>query len=85
MAEVAGGLPETVVAGWATPPAYGVTVYEVIGEPPSDGAVQVTDAEPFPAVAATAVGAPGTVAGAGFIRTIAAMEGTPSELRMNSM
>jgi hypothetical protein len=85
VADVAGGLPETVVPGCGTPATYGVTVYEVIGEPPSDGAVHVTEADPFPADAVTAVGAPGTVGGAGFSCTIAATDGTPSLLRMNSM
>ena len=63
--------PVTValVAGAATiaePPAGDeVTEYEVIGLPPSEaGAVQETVAWALPAVAATAVAAPGTVAGA---------------------
>ena len=56
-----GGVPVTVVACCATPPWYGVTVYEVIGEPPSGGAVQVTEAEPLLAVATTPLGAPGAV------------------------
>jgi hypothetical protein len=43
-------------------PGDEVTVYEVIAEPPSDaGGVNVTVACPFPAVAATPVGAPGAV------------------------
>ena len=41
-----------------------VTVYPVIAEPPLlEGAVQLIDAEAFPPVAFTLVGAPGTVAG----------------------
>ena len=57
----------------------------MIGEPPSDGAVHDTDAEPLPAEAVTPVGAPGAVGGAAFIRTIAATDGTPALLTMNSM
>jgi len=58
--------------GWATadatlpvkPPGDEVAVKLVIGEPPSNtGAVYVTVAFPFPAVAITEVGAPGTVDG----------------------
>ena len=57
------------VAGAATvalaPAGLEVTLYEVIGLPPFEaGAVQETEAEALPAVAVTAVGAPGTVAGA---------------------
>ena len=47
----------------AVAPMNGVTVYDVIGLPPSAGAVQVTTADAFPAVAVTLVGAPGAVAG----------------------
>jgi hypothetical protein len=55
-------LPEAVVAD--TPPGVETTVYEVIGEPPSDpGADQVTVTEPAPAVAAVMIGAPGGAAG----------------------
>ena len=58
--EVAGGLPVTVTGVCAVEPMYGVTVYLVIALPPLlDGAVQLTVAEPLPAVAVTAVGAPG--------------------------
>src|SRR5450631_72845 len=47
------------------PPGAAVTVYPVIGEPPSlVGAVHDTTAWLFPAVADTPVGAPGTVTGA---------------------
>jgi phosphoribosylcarboxyaminoimidazole (NCAIR) mutase len=46
------------------PPGEAVTVYPVIGLPPSeDGAIHMTSAEALPAVAVTPVGAPGTVAG----------------------
>jgi hypothetical protein len=64
---VAGGLPPTLVSNCvcATPPTYGVTVYEVIDDPPFDGAVHDTDADPFPAVADTPDGAPGTVGALG--------------------
>ena len=51
----------TVVAGCATDPTYGVTVYDVIVDPPFDGADQLTVADPFPATADTPVGAPGAV------------------------
>jgi hypothetical protein len=37
----------------------------VIALPPFDGAVQLTDADPSPAVAVTPVGAPGAVGAAG--------------------
>jgi hypothetical protein len=40
-----------------------VTVYPVMGEPSSDGAVQETAAEALPAVADTPVGASGTAIG----------------------
>jgi hypothetical protein len=47
-----------------SPPGDAVTVYEVIADPPFDaGALNVTVAWPFPAVAAPALGAPGTVGG----------------------
>jgi hypothetical protein len=46
------------------PPGFEVTVYPVIAEPPLlDGAVNVTVAWPFPAVAVPIVGGPGTVDG----------------------
>ena len=46
------------------PPGDDVTVYPVITEPPLEvGAVQLTVACAFPAVALTLVGAPGTVIG----------------------
>ena len=59
--EVAGGLPDTVTGVCAADPIYGVTVYLVIALPPLFGAVQLTDADPLPAVADTPVGAPGGV------------------------
>ena len=46
------------------PPGEAVAVYEVTAEPPSEaGALHVTVAWPLPAIAATAAGAAGTVAG----------------------
>ncbi len=55
-------LPLAVVT--LTPPGDEVTVYEVMGAPPLEtGAVQLTVACAFAAVALIAVGAPGTVAG----------------------
>jgi hypothetical protein len=45
------------------PPVLEETVYEVIGEPPLDGAVNEIVACPFPATAVTPVGAFGTVDG----------------------
>jgi len=57
------------VTGLAVPvpvilPGFEVTVYPVIAEPPSlAGAVNVTVARVFPAVAVPIVGAPGTVEG----------------------
>ena len=45
-------------------PGVEVTVYPVTGDPPStDGAAHDTATSPLPAVAITAVGAPGTVTG----------------------
>jgi hypothetical protein len=55
------GLAEPV---FVKPPGLEVTVYPVIGEPPSlVGAVNVTVAWVIPAVAVPIVGAPGTVEG----------------------
>jgi hypothetical protein len=82
---VAGGVPVTVVDGRAVVPAYGVTVYDVIGEPPLAGAVHESEAEPFPATAVTPVGAAGAVGAAAVMCTVAAIDGTPDLLRMNSM
>ena len=46
-------------------PSVAVTVYALIGSPPSEaGAVQLTSTTPSPGAADTMVGAPGTVAGA---------------------
>ena len=46
------------------PPGFAVTLYEIMGLPPSEvGGVKVTVAWAFPAVAVPIVGAPGTVAG----------------------
>ncbi len=55
------GLPEPVAV---FPSGDEVTVYDKIAEPPSDdGTAKLTLACPFPAVAATDVGGPGTVRG----------------------
>ena len=54
-------VPELTVA--VNPPGLEVTVYPVMAEPPSKGAVQETVASPFPFVAVTPVGAPGMVTG----------------------
>ena len=51
-----------VVGAWATPPTYGVTMYAVIGLPPSLGADHDTATAPSPGVAVTSVGVDGTVA-----------------------
>ena len=48
------GLDEPVPVA---PPGLAVTVYEVIGNLEKEGAVKVTDAEAFPAVAVPIVGA----------------------------
>jgi len=62
--DVTGGLPVTVTGVWAVEPMNGVTVYVVIVLPPLlTGAVQLTEAEPLPAVAVTPVGAPGSAFG----------------------
>ena len=62
--EVAGGLPVTVTGVCAVEPMNGVTVYLVIALPPLlVGAVQLTVADPLPAVAVTPVGAPGSAFG----------------------
>ena len=45
------------------PPGAAVTVYDVIGDPFADGALNDTLARPGPAVADTPVGVPGTPAG----------------------
>jgi hypothetical protein len=58
------------------PPGVEVTVYPVIALPPlSAGAVQLTPAEAFPAVAVTLVGAPGTAIG---VTLLDAAEAGPS-------
>jgi hypothetical protein len=59
--EVAAPDPEVVFS--EVVPIYGVTVYEVMGLPPSGGAVKKTVAWALPAVAVTFVGAPGAVGG----------------------
>ena len=58
-------MPVTCVGVWAVLPMYGVTVYRVIGLPPSVGALQVTTAVVLPGAADTLVGAVGAVAAAG--------------------
>ena len=65
LAVVGGGLPGTWVGDCAIPARYGVTVYMVIGLPPLAGAVQLTVADWFPAVAVTFAGAAGTVGAVG--------------------
>jgi len=60
--DVTGGDPVTVVTGCAAEPINGVTAYAVMGLPPFAGAFQDTLADESPGVAATPVGAPGTVA-----------------------
>ena len=66
-------VPATVALA---PAGLEVTVYEVMALPPSlAGAVQETVAEALPAVAVTAVGAPGTVAGATGVMLLEAKEG----------
>jgi hypothetical protein len=47
-----------------SPPGLEVTVYEIIGFPPSEaGGMKLTVAWAFPAIAVTPVGAPGTPTG----------------------
>ncbi len=56
-------------------PGVEVTVYEVMAEPPFEaGAVNATLACPLPAVAETAVGAPGTVYGVTELEAVEAPE-----------
>ena len=54
-----------LTALFKTPWLQTITLYRVIGDPPSFGAVQVTVAAVLPAVAVPIVGRPGTVAGLG--------------------
>ena len=57
-------MPVTVTGVCAVEPMNGVTVYVVIVLPPLlAGAVQLTVADALPAVAVTAVGAPGRLFG----------------------
>ena len=49
----------------------------MIGLPPFDGAVQVTDAVPLPAVAVTPVGAAGAVPGTTGVTALEAAEAGP--------
>jgi hypothetical protein len=60
---VKGNVPVVLVAVQVLPVGFDVTLYEMIGAPPSVGAVQLTLAAPFPATADGAAGATGTVAG----------------------
>jgi hypothetical protein len=83
-APVGAGLPVTVLGARGVPPVHGVTVYDVMVEPPLFGAVHVTLAEAFPAEAVTPVGAAGAFDG-GATCTVAAREGTPVPLTMKSM
>jgi hypothetical protein len=78
------GLPVTVTGVCACPDRYGVTVYEVIAEPPSSGAVQDTWADESPGTAVTVVGAVGAVRVRDSL-TIAATEGTPLPFTTNTM
>jgi hypothetical protein len=60
------------------PPGETVTVYDVIGAPPSTtGGVNVTTAIPFPAVALTPVGAPGARAANPGVTLFDGADGTP--------
>jgi len=71
---VAGGLPVTVTGVCAVEPINGVTVYVLIVLPPVlVGAVQLTVADPLPAVAVTPVGAPGRLFG------VTALDGAEAE------
>jgi len=68
--------PDTVAV---RPPGDDVTVYPVIGDPPvAEGAVHDTVAWPFPAVAFTAVGAPGGAAGVTALDAAEAGPGPPA-------
>jgi hypothetical protein len=65
------GLPAPVAVN---PPEEDVTVYDVIAAPLAGGALNVTVAWWLPGLAATSVGAPGTVRG------VTAFEGAEGEL-----
>ena len=55
-----------------------VTVYKIIGLPPFEtGAAKLTVARAFPAVAVTALGAPGTVAGIVGVTLLDGLDGGP--------
>jgi hypothetical protein len=61
------------------PPGDAVAVYDVIAAPPFDaGSLNVTVACPLPAVAATALGAPGTVGGADGVTAFDGAEAGPA-------
>lgn len=65
----------TPVTVAVAPPGLAVTLYEVIALPPvSDGAFQLTITAALAAMARTAVGGPGTVAG---IATLDGTDGSP--------
>lgn len=53
------GLDVPVVVGCAVVPTYGVTVYLMIGLPPSEGAAKLTSTFVSPGAVVTPVGAPG--------------------------
>jgi len=83
--DVAGGLPVTWIGVSSVVPSFpevaGITVYDVIGLPPSSGADHDTVAVVFPAVAVTLVGAAGCVRLAGVTEFDAADGGpVPTEL-----
>jgi hypothetical protein len=72
--------PDTCIGVCDVAPTHGVTVYELIGEPPGDGAVQYTRASLDAGFAPTPVGAPG-----GELDGVTALEGAeaaplPNEL-----
>src|SRR5664279_2490394 len=72
VAAVGVGLPVTVTVG---PPALARTLYPVMAaEPTSVGAIQVTSAVPFPAVAPTPVGTAGGVGTAGLTLVMTTLE-----------
>jgi hypothetical protein len=76
VALVGGGDPRTSVTGCGVVPMYGVTVYFVMPLPPFAGAVQLTVADAFPALALTPLGAPGAVGPVG-VAALEAVEAGP--------
>src|SRR4051794_40188250 len=74
-----------VSEGWATESTIGVTVYAVVGEPPSNGASHDTVTAPPTSVACTLVGAAGGVgapAAAGLSTSVAANQVVPAPVFM---